>query len=201
MARYHDKKYLIKYDLDVDLFQKLNLDIIDIIPLRKVYILDTTEGKKILKRMEYGKEKIEFIDWCTKKLYEKSEQVMTFNKVSKDDIYLEWNGEKYVLMDLLKGRELTFSNPIEYRKAVNLLANIHLYGNQIIKDEDREYIMKKLDKGLIEKFKEYIDDVEDIYRWVIKYRYLNEFDKIFIENVDLYLEEMKESLELLNKSN
>ena len=50
-VRYKDKAYLSKYDLDVNLFSKFNLLVYDVIPVRKVFILDTNKGDKVLKKV------------------------------------------------------------------------------------------------------------------------------------------------------
>ena len=47
--RYIDKKILCSYDLSEAFFNKLGVEVYDIIPLRKVFILFTNKGKKILK--------------------------------------------------------------------------------------------------------------------------------------------------------
>ena len=48
--RYIDKKILCSYDLSEAFFNKLGVEVYDIIPLRKVFILFTNKGKKILKK-------------------------------------------------------------------------------------------------------------------------------------------------------
>ena len=58
--KYKDKKYLAKYNLSVDLFDKFNLKITDVIPLRNVFIICTDKGDKIIKKIEYSVEELEF---------------------------------------------------------------------------------------------------------------------------------------------
>lgn len=200
MLRYPEKKYLLKYDLDIELFKMLELEIIDIIPLRKVFVLNTTDGKKILKRMEYSKEKIEFINWCIESL--DCENICRFKKYSDGSFYKVWNNEYYVVMDCIEGRELNYSNPIEYIGAVEVLAKIHNASKKVIdKLIDNNEIEKIIDKDLKTKYIEYIEDTKEIYKWVKKYRYLNEFDKLFLDNGDMYINEMEKALEILEEIN
>ena len=49
--RYPEKKYLSKYDLSQEFFENLNIKVLDVIPLRKVFILKTETGKKILSKL------------------------------------------------------------------------------------------------------------------------------------------------------
>ena len=45
--RYIDKKVLCSYDLSEEFFEKLGVNVYDIIPLRKVFVLFTDKGKNI----------------------------------------------------------------------------------------------------------------------------------------------------------
>lgn len=49
--RYVDKSILCSYDLSEDFFQELGINVYDIIPLRKVFVIFTDKGKKILKKL------------------------------------------------------------------------------------------------------------------------------------------------------
>ena len=49
--RYVDKSILCSYDLSEDFFQELGINVYDIIPLRKVFVIFTDKGKKILKKI------------------------------------------------------------------------------------------------------------------------------------------------------
>ena len=59
-----EKEYLTSYDLSADFFRELGVNVIDIVPLRKVFVLKTTEGNKILKKMNCDVDRINFINWC-----------------------------------------------------------------------------------------------------------------------------------------
>ena len=197
--KYPEKRYLSEYDLSLELFNELDVEIIDIIPLRKVFILITTDGKKILKRVEYGRERLEFISNCITQLNNKCGNLIAYKVFSDGKCYKQWKGSLYILMELIEGRELTFTNPVEYKGAAKVLANFHMAGNEILKND---IISKKLiDKSTIIKFKEAIEELSKIENWVSGYKYKNEFDKLFLENVKEAVFEMTESINLLQKSN
>lgn len=200
MVRYPEKKYLLKYDLDIELFKLLELEVNDITPLRKVFILSTTEGIKILKRMEYSKQRIEHINWCLNAL--DCDNVCKLKRYSDGSVFKEWNNEYYIIMDCINGRELNYANPIEYLGAVNVLANIHNLSNKAVIDSiSSKGFDEVVDKDLINKYNSYIKDTEEINEWISKYKYLNEFDRLFIENINIYFSEMIEAIKLLEKSN
>lgn len=200
--KYPEKEYLLQYDLSLDLFNEMEIEVNDVVPLRKVFILYTKEGKKILKRVEATKERIEFINMCVNEIYKKCDKLTLF-KVFKDGrCYMEWKGSKYIVMDLLKGRELTFTNPIEYKGAASLLSEVHLASQEVLKNKAKEGIKVKkwMDNNLIIKFSQNIKDLIEIQGWVNKYEYKDDFDKMFIESIGSALAEMKEAKELLENS-
>ena len=102
-------------------------------------------------------------------------------------LYKEWNNEFYVVMNLIDAREVTFTNPIELKLSVELTADIHKYGTDIIRElylKNNNKIKLLLDKSLINNYTENINNIELIYSNVIKYKYRNEFDEIFLKNAN-----------------
>ena len=59
---YIDKILLCSYDLSEEFFNKLGVKVYDIIPLRKVFVLFTDKGKKILKITNSSLDRINFIN-------------------------------------------------------------------------------------------------------------------------------------------
>ena len=51
--KYSEKEYLCDYDLSLNFFNAAGIKVNDIIPLRKVFVLSTDEGNKILKKVNY----------------------------------------------------------------------------------------------------------------------------------------------------
>lgn len=203
MSRYLEKSYLVKYNLSAEFFKSLGLEVYNVIPLRKVFILNTSSGDKVLKRLEYNEEKIEFIDWCTSSINRKLNKGVLFNKTPKGSCYWKWQNQNYVLMDLIKGREITFSNPIEIKKAIELLTQVHNYGGEIVRElilKKDEKIEKWLGKNLIDKYSEEIKDIYEILGWVNKFKYKGEIDNIFLSNAKEYIREMERAKELLINS-
>jgi CotS family spore coat protein len=200
--KYPEKKYLLEYDLSLNLFNEMGIEVIDVIPLRKVFILHTKDGKKIFKRVEASEERIEFINMFINSIYDKGGNVTPFKVFSDGKCYKNWNGGKYIVMDLIQGREMTFTNPIEFKGAASLLARIHLAGREVLnsKVKDGELIKNLMDRNLIIKFEESIEDLIEIKKMVNGYKYKNDFDKMFIESSTETILEMKKAKELLELS-
>lgn len=196
-VKYGDKKLLCRYDLSKNFFDKLGLDILDITPLRKLYILNTTEGKKILKKVDYNEERIKFIGESLEYVNKNFPYIMKMNKLQSNDNYISWQGDNYIVMDLIEGREASISNPIEVEMCSEALARMHK-ASQMISDvlEPKEIAIKK-SNNLVEYYKSIKEDLINIKDWVSCYTYKNEFDKLFIENCDRYIEEISKVNEMI----
>lgn len=191
--KYPEKKYLSTYDLTSSFFDELNLKVKDIIPLRKVFILKTDKGNKILKRVDYEEEKLKFINYCLSKVNKMSSNIICFNNFKDGKPYIRWKGQYYVLMDLIEGREANFANPIEFKACSRLIAKLHLLSTEN-KDKDFE---GRLDRSLVLKFKDKLHNIQDEKNLVSKFKYKNEFDTLFLDHVDEYIEEINSAVKLL----
>lgn len=190
MGRYIEKKYLCKYDLSKEFFEALGLDVLETSPLRKVYSIITTEGKKILKKVDYGEDKILFIDESLKYINRSFKNTINFNNIGGKP-YLTWKGENYIVMDVLEGKESSSDNLLDVEKCSKELAEFHKASLGI-----SDFLVAndvKLFRGdnLIEKYKEIEIDLSNIKEWVVKSVYKNEFDFLFLEVVDECLEDIR----------
>ncbi|MBB6622533.1 CotS family spore coat protein [Clostridium gasigenes] len=195
--RYIDKKILCKYDLSEEFFENLGVEINDIVPLRKVFVLVTSEGKKILKIVNSTEERLEFIDKSLDYISKRYSNVLSYYKNKNNKVYEIWKGETYVLLDMIDGREATFSNPIEINLCSKAIANMHLASKGILDTMDEDIVIENSGENLIRVMNDSYKILENIKYNVNKYRYKNEFDKMFIINVDYNLKEIEKSLEFL----
>lgn len=201
--RYPEKKYLCSYDLSAEFFDDLGLEVTDITPLRKVFVLQTNEGKKILKKIDYGKDRIEFINECVKKIYKKLPNVISFKEFGDGKIYKVWNEDYYIIMNLIEGREVAFTNVIEVKMSAELIAKMHIAARDSLDD-----ICKSLNKNinelkeesLVVRFDNCLNDLKYIKGLVSSYKYKNEFDNLFLSSVDEHIIEVEKALELLSFS-
>ena len=68
------------YNLDVELFEKFNLKVNDLYPLRNVYILYTDKGEKILKKGDWKISEFNFINSALEYISKKFNRVVSFEK-------------------------------------------------------------------------------------------------------------------------
>ncbi|MCR6516120.1 MULTISPECIES: CotS family spore coat protein [Clostridium] len=199
-VRYAEKKYLCKYDLSKEFFDSLGICPLDITPLRKVYLINTKSSKKILKKVDYDKDKINFINKSLEYINKTFENTIKFQSIQGKP-YLRWKDENYILMDVLEGREATINNILDVELCMKALKRLHKASEKIVFSLESEDI--KIFKGdnLIYKFEEIENDLVSIKDWVTKSHYKNEFDNLFLELSDSLIEDVKRAKEMIWVSN
>ncbi|MBW6408930.1 CotS family spore coat protein [Clostridium weizhouense] len=198
--RYAEKNSLCDYDLSLKFFNELGININDITPLRNVFVISTDDGNKILKKVDYDEERLKLINECLEYIKNNYDNVITYNKFSNGLNYKKWNDEVYVVMDILDGREACFTNPVEIKLCAKNVALMHKASKGL-----REELKNKINKDLLDesleiKFKKAYDELIFFKDIVSKYKYKNEFDILFLENIDRYLNEIVNVQEKLKNS-
>ena len=69
---------MCSYDLSEEFFNKLGVKVYDIIPLRKVFVLFTDKGKKILKISNSSLDRIKFINKALNIIKEKDKYILQY---------------------------------------------------------------------------------------------------------------------------
>lgn len=198
--RYIDKRILCSYDLSEEFFNKLGIKVYDIIPLRKVFVLFTDNGKKILKITKSSLDRINFINKILNIIKEKDKYILQYCINSTGDIITEWKGKSYILLDMIDGREATFTNPIEVEWCTRALANFHNASTNITEKLTKEDIILNKSKNLIYEFLNYLCFITEAERVIGRFSYKNEFDSLFLGNVSKAKNDLNRSINLLTES-
>lgn len=198
--KYSEKKYLCNYDLSLEFFNELGIKVNDIVPLRKVFVISTDDGNKILKKVNYDIDKVNLISDSLEYIKKTYKNVISYNKLKNNLNYKKWKKDIYVVMDILDGREVSISNPVEVSLCAKNIALMHKASKSL-----REYLSEKynkdfLDISLKEKFQKAYDELIYMKNLVNNYKYKNEFDTLFSDNIDKYLIEIKKVQDKLEKS-
>jgi CotS family spore coat protein len=195
-GRYLDKRYLTKYDLSVELFDRFKLKVNDIIPIRNVYILSTDKGDKVFKRIDYSLDSLSFINKSVKYIKKNFNRVIDFVETDDNKIYVEWKKELYCIMDLVPGRECDFCNPIDLKLASEGLGEMHKASFGFLCSEASKNKVGKT----IDNFERRLQEMEFFKSLANMHEYKSEFDKIFLENYEQHLGDIKESINILKAS-
>jgi CotS family spore coat protein len=196
--RFKDKKALIQYDLNINIFKNYNFIVEDAIPVRKVFILVTDKGNKILKRLNYGIESLEFIqkgvDYIKKHSFDR---VFNYEITKEGKAYVIWKKHIYTIMDLIEARESEYSNPIDVSIASKGLGELHKASEGFKYKNKIRYACG----NTINSFKRKLEEMELFKNIAILGENKTEFDNIFLENSNYYKKQIEESIKILEKSN
>lgn len=194
--RYSEKRHLSRFDLYVDLFDRFNLKVTDVIPVRSIFILVTDKGKKILKKLNYSVEDLNFIYSGIKYIRNSFDRIMDFTKTKDGEIYILWNGEIYCILDLVEGRECEFSNPIDVQIAAQGLGKLHAASEGFKSDmKDKNMLGRTIDI-----FERKLEELRFFRRLANFHEIKSEFDNIFLKNADYYMKEIEGSIAALRES-
>ncbi len=197
-TRFSYKEWLSMYDLDIKLFENYDFIVEDSIPLRKVFILVTDKGNKIIKRVAYNDEDLDFIQRNIEYLRNNEfSRIIKFYLNKQGKIITPWKNNNYIVMDLIEGRECDYINPLDIKLAVKGLAQMHNASKNIDFDVDSNRFMGF---KLIKSFEEKYNDLIRIKNEFSSYENKNEFHNIFLNNVDHHIERIKLAINVLKNS-
>lgn len=197
-TRFSYKEWLSKYNLDIKFFDNYNFLVTDVIPLRKVFILVTDKGNKILKRVSYTKSDLDFIGHGIGYLKNNGfDRIMNYYRSKSGHIITVWKESTYVVMDLIEGRECEYNNPIDITIAINGLADMHRAsrGIDFSVESDRYKGFK-----LIDNYRLKYNELQKMKETALNYENRNEFHEIFLKFVDYFLDDMEKSIQILKDS-
>lgn len=194
-VRYMYRKYLTEYDLDTKLFDLWGIDVDDLYPLRKVFIIRSGDNKYILKNIDYDKRRYSFINDAVDYVRNNYSYLVSNKKSVSGRTVEQYNGKYYVLINLIEGRECSVENPMDLMIASKGLAEFHKAGSGIEFVSDQSYVDYR---NITECFTDRINMLLRIKDMVSLYKYKNYFDEKFYDNVDSYVENIKRCISGIN---
>lgn len=198
--KYSEREYLCDYDLSLEFFNAAGISVNDIVPLRKVFVLSTDKGNKILKKVNYDIERLEFISESLDYVKKSYKNVIGYNKLKNGLNYIKWKDDIYIVMDILDGREASFSNPVEIELCSKNVALMHNASKGILTYLNNKYNKNFIGQSFKIKLNNSIRELKYIKSVAMQYQYKNEFDRLFLDNVDMYIEDIESVQKELDKS-
>lgn len=194
--RYRDKAYLSNYSLDTRLFDSFDFLVEDAAPIRSVYVLNTDKGMKILKKVDYGLEELNFLYEALNTIRKKYPYVINFRESTDGRPYVKYEDGIYVVLDIIEGRDCIYENPLDLKKASTALAKLHRAGEAV---EAQHTIRNNLGKLLVK--------YQEKHSALIKYKEIatmhvnkSDFDRLYLKYVDYYTDCIKRAYSHIESS-
>lgn len=195
-VRYPEKDLLCKYDLGEDIFRIFNVEVKNVIPLRKVFIVVTDQGKRILKIVNDNEESINELNDKLEKIRTIYPNILTYCRSINNKIVENISGNKYVLLDMNDGREASFLNPYEIKLCTEAIGKFHKASIEAI---GKDITINK-DSYVDELLKD-VEELKYIKRLVEKFKYPNDFDNILKATIDYYINQSNRAISKLEYIN
>jgi CotS family spore coat protein len=194
--KYWDKAHLSSYSLDTKIFDKYDFSVVDASPIRSVFMLSTSDGYKIFKKIDYSLEELMFIYEALNEVRKQYPYIIQFRKNLEGMPYINHDGAIYVVMDLIEGRECIFENPVDLKNVSIALAKYHAAARNV----NFTNCNRNNNYKMIARFKSMIKSFESYLKIAQMHVNKSEFDKIFIDNFDYYISYAKAALKQLVNS-
>lgn len=197
LSRYRDKAYLVTYELTTDIFDAFGVKVDEIVPVRSVYVIDTDKGTKILKKINYSLEELEFVNSVISYISEKGySYTVPFAKTINGNYYLKTDGGIYVMLDTIAGREADFQNPGDIDIMSKALCKFHkaTEGFSTVLEKRNNLFL------LIPKFIKQSDDMQRFMEIAELHEIKTDFDELFLKYADCHLSQAAGAIQLLKES-
>lgn len=198
--KYVDKDILCSYNLSEEFFSKLGLEIYDMIPLRKVFVLFTNKGKKILKISNSSKNRIEFIDKVLRYIEKDDNNVLQYCKNSEGDIVTTWENKDYILLDMIDGREASYTNPVDINLCSEEISRMHKASSGLYSFLDEDEKLENSFDNIIEQYNSDFSTICEFENMINKFKYKNEFDLLFLDIIEKCKRHICKAIDLLQAS-
>lgn len=182
----------------ISVMRKYNLELVSAEKVRSAYKIITNNGKFCLKRMKHGGNKIKNGCILTEELLlNKFTNTAKYFR-TKDGAYsVKSKKNVFYLTEWLEGSECDLTNIDEAINCTKLLAQFHTVSNKI--DHNKIDIPNNL-KNWPKIFASNLNDLEKFKRIINSKKIKNEFDVLFIENIDNFYNRGMAAINMLNKS-
>lgn len=181
-----------------ELAEAYGISIKEYYPHRNVWCLETSIGKKCLKKVNYSGTDAVFIWLATENLYNNG--FTRFNRfvlTREGKPFFEKNGDIYILTDWIAGWESSYTDLDELRIAAENLSEMHRASQGFVTPK---FARQRIKWGYwIDNFQERLSELKTFkVKATCKESF---FDKLFLMHVDFHIDQAERAVDLLEKSN
>ncbi|HHW47689.1 MAG TPA: CotS family spore coat protein [Clostridiaceae bacterium] len=184
-------------NIDKEISDKFRFNITNIIPFKDAYIINTSEGKKLLRKSRLRPDRIVFVHGAKEHLYRNNfKNLDRYLCTTDNNPYIYINDSYYTVTNFIEGRECNFENREDTISAARLLASFHNASKGYIAPADCKEA-NELGK-LPSLFNKRLNELKRLKKIAKKAR--SKFDYLYLEWVDYFLNIGGNVLEQLNGS-
>ncbi|MEF9952052.1 MAG: CotS family spore coat protein [Clostridium sp.] len=183
---------------EIEISTQFDFEINSLTPMKGVYLIDTSKGKKCLKKINYGTNKLLYINEAKTHIVDNGfKNIDKFNIADVTGVpYAIVNNDLYTVTDWIEGRECDFRSGEDLKTSSKTLANFHNYAKDF---EASPEVSQRSDIGkytsTIERRAAMLYKMRDMAR---KKKRKSEFDMIYLSNVDFYYKLAQRAMKELN---
>jgi len=177
---------------------KYNIKVIDVVKARSAYKIITDNGPICLKKMRHGKFKAANGCYLVEQLKNQGfQQAANYLKTSEGNLYVKTNNLVFYVTEWIDGEECNLGDFQEVIECSKLLAKFHKSADKI--NTEKLKIRNNL-KNWPKVFNENLRDLERYKKIIERKKIKNEFDSIYLSNIDEFIHQGLIALKLLNNS-
>ncbi|WP_455660347.1 CotS family spore coat protein, partial [Pradoshia sp.] len=165
---------------------------------KAVWAIETEQGDFIIKKVPLQKERIEFMVHAIDYLRSKGVHTPYVVRTRNGDVFATVKNENFIIFEAIHGRTPDYTNAKDLKKIMEGLAQFHKSSTGF-KPSTGEYPSFLLDERKLNYHTRY-DRLFKLNKERSNAADLNEFDELFLANVDTFLKQGDASLSLFNTS-
>lgn len=182
----------------ITVINKYNLQIVSAEKFRSAYKIITNNGEFYLKRMRHGHNKVKNGCILTEELQmNKFSNTAKYLRTNEGAYSVRYKKTTYCLTEWIEGCECDLTNIDEAVNCTILLARFHNMSNKI--DHSKIHIGKNL-KNWPKILANNLNNLEKFKRIINSKRMKNDFDVLFLENIDSFYNRGLSAINMLNAS-
>lgn len=183
--------------MDREVTEVFGLDVRNLVPYKDTFMIVTPQGRKVIRKMPFSPERLKFVHGAKEHL--------TGNGFSGVDRYLctlegepcfSFDNSYYTLTDFIEGRECSFDNDLDVKRAAVTLAEMHKASRGYTAPDGCK-VQDDLGK-LPGYFSKRLDDIRKMRKQAKRGK--GRFDQLFLEHVDYFCKLGESAAEELESS-
>lgn len=184
-------------DIQKEIADRFNLEIKYIVPYKDIFILNTSLGKKVLKKTDMIPSRIRYVHGAKEYLYSNNFKNLDRYLCTADgEPFFSVESDVYTVADFIEGSECNFENREDMVKASKLLAYLHKCSKGFVPPPNSS---PKDELGkLPQYFSKRLDEIKKLKKVAKKGR--SKFDYLFMDNVDYFYNTGEDAIEKINNS-